>query len=74
MHRPEGGSDRSKATMDPKLASVSRLAGDTAMGGAMVHGIRSTGASTAALVSVAAGGIDVYWCVTMYPCSFRKLT
>ncbi|KAJ9102224.1 hypothetical protein QFC20_005053 [Naganishia adeliensis] len=57
----EWGSDRSKATMDPKLASVSRLAGDTAMGGAMVHGIRSTGASTAALVSVAAGGIDVYW-------------
>lgn len=33
------------------------------MNGAMVHGIRSTGASTAALVSVAAGGIDVYWCV-----------
>lgn len=49
--------------MDPKLASVSKLAGDTAMGGAMVHGIRSTGASTAALVAVAAGGIDVYWCV-----------
>ncbi|KAJ9108087.1 hypothetical protein QFC19_002552 [Naganishia cerealis] len=39
----------------------SRLAADAAMNGAMVHGIRSTGASTAALVSVAAGGIDIYW-------------
>ena len=56
-----GGSDRTKATIDPKLASVARLTGDNAMNGAMVHGIRSTGASTAALGSVAAGGIDLYW-------------
>ncbi|KAJ9105283.1 hypothetical protein QFC21_001651 [Naganishia friedmannii] len=57
----EWGSDRSKATMDPKLQSVCRLAADAAMNGAMVHGIRSTGASTAALVAVASGGIDIYW-------------
>ncbi|KAJ9121137.1 hypothetical protein QFC24_004810 [Naganishia onofrii] len=47
--------------MDPKLQSVCRLAADAAMNGAMVHGIRSTGASTAALVAVASGGIDIYW-------------
>lgn len=49
--------------MDPKLESVCRLAADAAMNGAMVHGIRSTGASTAALVAVASGGIDIYWLV-----------
>lgn len=43
------------------------------MNGAMVHGIRSTGASTAALVSVAAGGIDLYWCVIALPLYAVKL-
>lgn len=49
--------------MGPKIATVSKLVGDQAMGGISLHGIRTLGCSTAQITALALGGLDIYWYV-----------
>lgn len=56
-----GGGDRRQETMGPKIATVSKLVGDQAMGGISLHGIRTLGCSTAHITALALGGLDIYW-------------
>lgn len=59
-----GGSDRRAETVEVKIDSFRRLNGDAdkgVKGGVMVHALRTTGATTANLVHIAAGELDISW-------------
>jgi myo-inositol-1(or 4)-monophosphatase len=55
--------------MDGKLASWSRLAGDgrEIKDAVMCHSIRSIGSAACNYAYVAAGQMDLYWCVRLRP-------
>ncbi|SMY22677.1 unnamed protein product [Zymoseptoria tritici ST99CH_1A5] len=57
----EWGSDRDGTDYETKVATFKKLCASKALGGAMVHGIRSLGSAELNLCGVAAGHLDVYW-------------
>ncbi|GHJ84267.1 hypothetical protein NliqN6_0669 [Naganishia liquefaciens] len=57
----EWGGDRRVETMGPKIATVSKLVGDSSVGGILTRGIRTLGCSTANICAIALGGLDIYW-------------
>lgn len=57
----QGGGDRRVETMNPKIATVSKLIGDPSMGGILTRGIRTLGCSVANITAIALGGLDIYW-------------
>lgn len=62
----EWGSDRRKSTIDAKVASYSRLAGDVEGGvlnGKNAHSLRTMGSASLNYAMVAQGCIDIYWYV-----------
>lgn len=59
----EWGSDRKASTMEKKLRSFGRLAGDAdagVEGGQMVSGIRSFGSAALSCCAVAEGALDIW--------------
>jgi myo-inositol-1(or 4)-monophosphatase len=57
----EWGSTRDGPNYDVKTDVFRRLAGSKALGGAMVHSLRSMGSAALNLCAVAAGQVDAYW-------------
>ncbi|CAI6340441.1 unnamed protein product [Periconia digitata] len=57
----EWGSDRRANDFKVKSETFTRLAADSAVGGAFVHGLRSYGSAALNLCEVAKGSVDVYW-------------
>jgi hypothetical protein len=50
-------------TMQPKVATVSKLVGEPSAGGILTRGVRTMGCSTANITAIALGGLDIYWSV-----------
>ena len=62
----EWGNDRSLAPLTSRSKSFHKLAGDESVeGGKMVHALRSLGSSAMNFATVAQGGLDLYWYVSV---------
>lgn len=57
----EWGNERNGINWDVKTSTFAALAGSPAIGGAMVHSLRSLGSAALNLCAVASGTIDAYW-------------
>ncbi|MCJ1308823.1 hypothetical protein MMC25_002478 [Agyrium rufum] len=57
----EWGNERDGNNWEVKTKTFSNLAGSSAVGGAMVHSLRSLGSAALNLCAVASGTLDAYW-------------